>query len=86
MNSRPLRMDGTPRPRRQPKRATKELPFPAEMCFVDGFKAGCAGNQNASPHNPAYTAGYSAGLASPCQRAAFRALQVFAAKHGYHRD
>jgi hypothetical protein len=81
-----LKMDGTVRKARAPKRSTKELPFFVELMFVDGFKEAVAGKSSREPENKAYAAGYEAGTASACSKAAFLKLQSFAAANGYHRD
>jgi len=89
-----LRMDGTVRKRRAPKRATQELPFWCELAFVRAYQAGIAASQG-KPSNmlsfdqltPWYTiAGYNAGRAGMDQKQAFVALQAACATHGFHRD
>ena len=89
-----LKMDGTVRKKRQPKRATHELPFWCELAFVRAYQDGIAFLQG-KPSNsisfdqmtPWYTvAGYNAGRAGLDQKQAFTALQSACAAHGFHRD
>lgn len=85
------KMDGTVRKARQPKRATKELPFWIEMAFFRGYKEGLAVHEGRKADHtfstsPADTAGYAAGRAGLSAQEAFKALQAFAAQHGFHLD
>lgn len=87
-----LKMDGTVRKARTPKRATKELPFFVEVAFSRAYQEGLAYFHGSKPSNPVHStspadvAGFAAGRAGMDQEQAFRALQAFAEAHGFHRD
>lgn len=89
-----LKMDGTVRKARAPKRATKELPFWVEIAFVRAYQSGLAVFQG-KPSNilsfdqmtPWYeVAGYNAGRAGMDSKQALAALQAACAPFGFHRD
>lgn len=89
-----LKMDGTVRKRRAPKRATQELPFWCEIAFVRAYQNGTAvsqgkpsGTLSFDQMTPWYeVAGYNAGRAGMDKKQAFVALQNACAAHGFHRD
>lgn len=89
-----LKMDGTVRKPRAPKRATQELPFWCELAFVRAYQDGSAVAQGKPSSSisfdqmtPWYTvAGYNAGRAGMDQKQAFVVLQTACAAHGFHRD
>lgn len=89
-----LKMDGTVRKRRAPKRTTEEFPFWCELAFVRQYQIGLGVSQG-KPSNqlsfnqmtPWYeVAGYNAGRQGMDQKQAFVALQAACAAHGFHRD
>ena len=87
-----MKMDGTVRKPRAPKRTTKELPFWIELQFVRAYKEGLAHFEGKKPKElvlstaPSDAAGFAAGRAGLDSKQAFQALQRFAAIHGFHRD
>ena len=87
-----LKMDGTVRKARKPKRTTKELPFWIEVQFSRAYQEGLAYFEGRKPAQPVYStspadvAGFAAGRVGMDSKQAFKALQEFAALHGFHRD
>lgn len=87
-----LKMDGTVRKKRQPKRATRELPFWMEMAFSRGYQIGRAYFEGRKPDqllldtSPMGEAGFASGRRGDDEKQAFKALQDFIAPHGFHRD
>lgn len=87
-----LKMNGTVRKLRAPKRMTKELPFFVEIAFSRAYQEGFAYFEGRKPEHPvretspAIAAGFAAGRAGLDKAQAFKALQEFAAANGFHRD
>jgi len=89
-------MDGTVRPKRvkKVKRTTEELPFWAELAFVNAYKDGLAVSQGKRPTRLSFNAmtpwyeiaGYEAGREGKDEKQAFLVLQNVSAAHGFHRD
>lgn len=89
-----LKMDGTVRKARKPKRSTQELPFWCEIAFVRAYQDGLAASRGEKVATlsydqltPWYTlAGYAIGRQGADKKQAFSALQAACADHGFHRD